>query len=131
MSGRRGWLKRSDSTPKLEAPSPSALAPQLDLKRASVMGQNLLRRDDATQRVPAREHDAAMVNLGSWTRWLTIGGTAIALLQCAAAGRAPVRLSFGGKLCMAMAANTFHSKTILLCARQRAARPPHRRWPVH
>jgi hypothetical protein len=72
------------------------------------MGQNLLRRDDATQRVPAREHDAAMVNLGSWTRWLTIGGTAIALLQCAAAGWAPVGMGLGGENGVAMAADALH-----------------------
>jgi len=131
MSGRRGWLKRSDSTPKLEAPSPSALAPQLDLKHASVMGQNLLWRNDAAQRVTAREHDAAMVNLGGRARRLGIVGGGLTLQQSATAGRAPVCLGLRGENGVAMAADTFHSKTILPCARGREARRPYRKWPVH
>ena len=83
--------------------------------------RNLLRGDDAAQSVTAREHDAAMVNLGCWAHGLRIGGDGFALQQGATAGRAPVGLGLGGENGMAMAANSFHRKRITFCGRTRRA----------
>ena len=87
-------------------PSSSAAASAAG-RGAAVRVNDLLRRDNPAQRMPPRQHNAAMIHFSRALAAQTFGQDS-ALDQRAAAGRAPVRLRLFGKHRVALAANPFH-----------------------
>ena len=91
MGVRQSWPRQSDSI----------RTPERGLS---------LRRDDAAQRMAARQHDAAMIHFHH-----CVGqsfGQSFSLNQRAAAGRAPVGLRGIGQNGMALAADSLHAKSL-------------------
>jgi hypothetical protein len=85
----------------------------VDDKRRFLPRQALLRGDDATQGVTARQHDTAMIDFrrrgGGWDG----GRKAGEFDEGSATGGAPVGFGLGGNDGVAMAAGAFHVSTIL------------------
>lgn len=92
----------------------------VDDKRRFLPRQALLRGDDATQGVTARQHDAAMIDFRRRGGAFNGGGKDGACDKGSAAGGAPVGFGVGCKHSVAMAAEAFHDSTILHSGRCRA-----------
>ena len=73
---------------------------------------NLLRRNDAAQRVPTRQHDAAMIDFGGQPAGVRFS-QALPFNQRATASRAPIGLCLFGQNRVALAADSFHNSKLI------------------